>query len=210
MDNNEFGFSNEQMLSCLAMPNNPSSFSFDIDKCLLRTQTCNDALGLTQAWTFTEVETPSDESTADSVEKKGQNRPFGNREAVRREKKKAKTSSLEDEVVRLRALNQQLMKKVQSQALLEAETCRLKCLLVDIRGRIEGEIGHFPYKSITDKSDITCNDQPGLETAALNGDCGFDNIQSLMRNEDLKIHDCELGNVSTGTAYIGCKRKGQG
>ncbi|CAD6273065.1 unnamed protein product [Miscanthus lutarioriparius] len=61
-------------------------------------------------------------------------RPSGNRAAVRkyREKKKAHTASLE-EVVHLRALNQQLMKKLQSHAALEAEVARPRCLLVDIR-----------------------------------------------------------------------------
>ncbi|MFS7989889.1 hypothetical protein Hanom_Chr11g01052221 [Helianthus anomalus] len=59
--------------------------------------------------------------------KKGKKRPLG-------------------EVVRLRALNQQLMKRIQSQAGLEPEVARLKCLLVNIRGRIEGEIGNFPYQ----------------------------------------------------------------
>ncbi|KAJ0592230.1 putative transcription factor bZIP family [Helianthus annuus] len=54
---------------------------------------------------------------------KSEERPLGNREAVKeyREKKKARAASLEDEVVRLRALNQQLMKRIQSQAGLEAE-----------------------------------------------------------------------------------------
>ncbi|CAI9260385.1 unnamed protein product [Lactuca saligna] len=78
------------------------------------------------------------------------NRPSGNREAVRkyREKKKARAASLEDEVVRLTALNQQLMRRVQSQVRLEAEVARQKCLLVDIRGRIDGEIGSFPYQKL--------------------------------------------------------------
>eukprot|EP00262_Sarcandra_glabra_P010355 TRINITY_DN2559_c0_g1_i1.p1 TRINITY_DN2559_c0_g1~~TRINITY_DN2559_c0_g1_i1.p1 ORF type:complete len:270 (-),score=39.74 TRINITY_DN2559_c0_g1_i1:124-933(-) len=88
------------------------------------------------------------DDTAGSTEKTSKKRPLGNREAVRkyREKKKARTASLEDEVARLRSLNQQLMKKLQGQAALEAEIARLKCLLVDIRGRIEGEIGSFPYQ----------------------------------------------------------------
>ncbi|KAJ0447845.1 hypothetical protein HanRHA438_Chr17g0816871 [Helianthus annuus] len=38
------------------------------------------------------------------------------------------------------------MKRIQSQAGLEAEVVRLKCLLVNIRGRIEAEIGNFPYQ----------------------------------------------------------------
>jgi hypothetical protein len=53
-------------------------------------------------------------------------------------------------VVHLRALNQQLTKKLQNHAALEAEVARLRCLLVDIRGRIEGEIGAFPYHSLND------------------------------------------------------------
>ncbi|CAD6259778.1 unnamed protein product [Miscanthus lutarioriparius] len=49
-----------------------------------------------------------------------QEAPSGNRAAVRKygEKKKAHTASLEEEVVHLRALNQQLMKKLQSHAAL--------------------------------------------------------------------------------------------
>ncbi|XP_058098936.1 basic leucine zipper 23-like [Magnolia sinica] len=88
------------------------------------------------------------DDTAESAEKTSKKRPLGNREAVRkyREKKKARAASLEDEVIRLRALNQQLMRRLQGQAALEAEIARLKCLLVDIRGRIEGEIGSFPYQ----------------------------------------------------------------
>ncbi|MFS8031511.1 hypothetical protein Hanom_Chr17g01546711 [Helianthus anomalus] len=38
------------------------------------------------------------------------------------------------------------MKRIQSQAGLEAEVARLKCLLVNIRARTEGEIGNFPYQ----------------------------------------------------------------
>ncbi|XP_072967095.1 basic leucine zipper 19-like [Typha angustifolia] len=98
----------------------------------------------------TKILSASGDETAESTEKSSSSkkRPFGNREAVRkyRQKKKAQTASLEDEVVQLRAINQQLMKRVQGQAALEAEVARLKCLLVDIRGRIEGEIGSFPYQ----------------------------------------------------------------
>jgi hypothetical protein len=79
-------------------------------------------------------------------------RPSGNRAAVRkyREKKKAHTAYLEEEMVHSRALNQQLTKKLQNHAALEAEVARLRCLLIDIRGRIEGEIGDFPYHSLND------------------------------------------------------------
>ncbi|KAG8364411.1 hypothetical protein BUALT_Bualt19G0126000 [Buddleja alternifolia] len=272
MENQELDFTNEQMLSCLDMPNTASSCSFDIDDFLLRSQTCNDALGRTEAFSdilgrtqacthahacnpvgpdkshthtcihvhtqimpnTSEAHSPSDD-TAESVEKKSKRRPKGNREAVRkyREKKKAKTASLEDEVIRLRALNQQLMKRLQGQALLEAEVARLKCLLVDVRGRIEGEIGSFPYQKPVKCGDVyqnidnsnvpstyvmnPCNDQlyclhPGSETAALNGqglgDCGFDNIQCLGNQDEKEFNDCGLGNVSTGNTYSSSKRKG--
>ena len=104
------------------------------------------------------------DDTAESTEKTSKKRPLGNREAVRkyREKKKARAASLEDEVVRLRALNQQLMKRLQGQPALEAEVARLKCLLVDIRGRIEGEIGSFPYQKLGKGVDGISNPAPHL------------------------------------------------
>lgn len=174
-----------------------------------------------------EGQDPSDD-TAESVDRKAKKRPLGNREAVRkyREKKKARAASLEDEVIRLRALNQQLMKRLQGQALLEAEIARLKCLLVDIRGRIEGEIGSFPYQKPNKSGDVyqnitnpnlpgtyvmnPCNMQrndplyclhSGSE-AALNGqgtvDCGFENLQcSGNQNSDPEeFLDCGLGSVN--------------
>ncbi|XP_021760067.1 basic leucine zipper 23-like [Chenopodium quinoa] len=68
-------------------------------------------------------------------------RPLGNREAVRkyREKKKAHTAYLEEEVRKLRVLNQHLVRKLQGQAALEAEVLRLRALLVDLRGKIDTE-----------------------------------------------------------------------
>jgi len=85
----------------------------------------------------------------ESLDESGQNsfsnskkRPQGNREAVRkyREKKKAHTASLEGEILQLKTLNQKLMKKIQNQSLLEAEITRLRCLLADLRSRIDGEL----------------------------------------------------------------------
>ncbi|MFS7971058.1 hypothetical protein Hanom_Chr09g00828281 [Helianthus anomalus] len=52
-------------------------------------------------------------------------------------------------------MNQELMKRIQSQAGLEAEVVRLKCLLVDIRGILEGEIG---VKSAANKSKSIANE----------------------------------------------------
>lgn len=81
----------------------------------------------------------------------------GNREAVRkyREKKKAHTAYLEEEVKKLRVLNQQLVRRLQGQAVLEAEVLRLKSVLVDVRAKIDGELGGFPFQK-------PCNVNVGL------------------------------------------------
>ncbi|KAM3215113.1 hypothetical protein ACQJBY_067217 [Aegilops geniculata] len=93
-------------------------------------------------------ETPAELEDAHATSRSKRRRPSGNQAAVRkyREKKKAHTALLEEEAARLRAMNEQLAKKVQDHAALEAEAARLRCLLVDVRGRIEGEIGAFPYQ----------------------------------------------------------------
>ncbi|CAK7339339.1 unnamed protein product [Dovyalis caffra] len=90
-------------------------------------------------------------------------RPAGNREAVRkyREKKKAHTAYLEEEVRKLRILNQQLVRKIQRQAILEAEVLRLRSILVDLRGKIDTELGVFPFQN-------QCN----TTTVFKEGDCG--------------------------------------
>ncbi|XP_022764917.1 basic leucine zipper 23-like [Durio zibethinus] len=90
-------------------------------------------------------------------------RPLGNREAVRkyREKKKAHTADLEEEVKKLRLLNQQLDRKLQGQTILEAEVLRLRSLLVDLRAKIDGELGVFPFQK-------QCNNA----TIMKEGDCG--------------------------------------
>lgn len=68
--------------------------------------------------------------------------PVGNREAVKkyREKKKAHTVYLEEQVEQLRSLNQQLLRRLQGQSALEAEVYRLRTLLAEFRGRIDGEL----------------------------------------------------------------------
>lgn len=91
-------------------------------------------------------------------------RPSGNREAVRkyREKKKAHTAYLEEEVKKLHLLNQQLVRKLQGQAILEAEVFRLRSLLLDLRGKIDNELGVFPYQK-----------QCYTNTMFKEGDCGL-------------------------------------
>ncbi|XP_076945282.1 basic leucine zipper 23-like [Bidens hawaiensis] len=131
--------------------------------------------------------TPTDD-TAEFLLKKPKKRPSGNREAVRkyREKKKARAASLEDEVVRLRALNQQLMKRVQSQMGLEAEVGRLKCLLVDIRGRIDGEIRSFPYQKQNMVNQSVGN--PNLAGGFLLNPCNMQ--RGALMDHGLDVNEC--------------------
>ncbi|XP_076929252.1 basic leucine zipper 23-like [Bidens hawaiensis] len=230
MEDGELDFSNNDMFTDANMggdiPSNDSLDSFfdDIFKdshACTHTHTCN-PLGPDSSHTHTcyhvhtkivpamsgDDKTPTDD-TAESADKKGKKRPLGNREAVRkyREKRKARAASLEDEVVRLRALNQQLMKRIQSQAGLEAEVARLKCLLVDIRGRIEGEIGTFPYqKQLPAQHNIgNANLTGGYVMNPCNMQCG-DQVYCLHPEVDGKsvenasVHDpvsngCEFENL---------------
>ncbi|KAJ4963115.1 hypothetical protein NE237_023054 [Protea cynaroides] len=163
------------------------------------------------------------DDTSESAEKKSKKRPIGNREAVRkyREKKKARAASLEDELVRLRALNQQLLKRLQGQAALEAEIARLKCLLVDIRGRIEGEIGSFPYQKLAKNVDRIQNlSHPISSSAYVMNPCDLqcdDQVYCLhpgMEGEDVDdiglngqgFNACEVGNDECmGNPNLGLK-----
>ncbi|KAI3894461.1 hypothetical protein MKX03_011763 [Papaver bracteatum] len=91
------------------------------------------------------------EETDGSVEIKSKKRAPGNRESVRkyRERKKARQALIEDELTKLRIVNQQLLKRLQGQVALEQEVARFKYLLAEIRGRIKGELGSFPYQKPT-------------------------------------------------------------
>ncbi|GJR17218.1 basic leucine zipper 23-like protein [Tanacetum coccineum] len=229
MEDGELEFSNHEMFTdanMTSLPSNDSIDSFfdDIFKdthACTHTHTCNPP-GPDSSHTHTcyHVHTKivpamsgddktRSEDTAESSDKKGKKRPLGNREAVRkyREKKKARAASLEDEVVRLRALNQQLMKRIQSQAGLEAEVARLKCLLVDIRGRIEGEIGSFPYQKQmpANHNIVNPNMTGGYVMNPCNMQCG-DQVYCLhpevdgKAGEDASIHDpvlngCDFENL---------------
>lgn len=96
-----------------------------------------------------EEETSADKSETLTSGHNSKKRPLGNREAVRkyREKKKAHTAYLEEQVNHLRALNQQLVKRLQGQASLESEVIRLRSILSEFRGRIDAEIGSFPVQA---------------------------------------------------------------
>ncbi|GFY92204.1 Basic-leucine zipper (bZIP) transcription factor family protein [Actinidia rufa] len=114
---------------------------------------------------------PSEEDEGEESRVVKSRRPLGNREAVRkyREKKKAHTAYLEEEVKKLRLLNRQLVRKLQGQAILEAEILRLRGLLMDIRGKIDSELGVFPFQN-------KCNSS----TSFKDGDCGVESNGSGM------------------------------
>ena len=88
---------------------------------------------------------------------------MGNREAVRkyREKKKAHAAFLEEEVKKLRATNQQLLRRLQGHAALEAEVVRLRGLLFDVRGKIDAEIDSFPFQKHSSVDSVICT-EPSL------------------------------------------------
>ncbi|KAJ0252156.1 Basic leucine zipper 19 [Hirschfeldia incana] len=213
MEDGELEFSNNQeMFSSSDVGNGlpPSNGSIDsfFDGLIMdshqggactHTHTCNNPTGTEHTHSHTcfhvhhskilpedSDEKVSTDDTAESCGKNGEKRPLGNREAVRkyREKKKAKAASLEDECSRLRGLNQQLVKRLGNQGALEAEVSRLKCLLVDLRGRIDGEIGSFPYQkpNIPSFSHMVnpCDDGGGgsINDQGLSG-CDFDQLQCL-------------------------------
>ncbi|KAK9154803.1 hypothetical protein Sjap_002283 [Stephania japonica] len=139
-----------------------SSDSF-LDQLLLRntqrcthTHTCNppgpDAAAHTHTCYHTHTQLFTSEEDDGRSEKKHlglkSRRPSsGNREAVRkyREKKKAHTAYLEEEVKKLRLLNQQLIRKLQGNAMLEAEVLRLRSILIHLGGKIDNELGVFPF-----------------------------------------------------------------
>ncbi|GJX68931.1 hypothetical protein Tco_0304658 [Tanacetum coccineum] len=120
------------------------------------------------------------EDTAESSDKKGKKRPLGNREAVRkyRKKKKARAASLEDKVVRLRDLNQQLMKRIHSQAGLEAECGdQVYCLYPEVDGK--------------------AGEDASIHDPVLNG-CDFENLQCL-ENQNFMLNDFPACATEDGT-----------
>lgn len=100
-------------------------------------------------------------------------RPLGNREAVRkyREKKKAHAAYLEEEVEKLRHVNQILMGKLRRQAILETEVLRLRSLLLGLRGKIDDELGDFPFQKQCNSGEGECGIQ---HTSVNNLACNMD------------------------------------
>lgn len=189
MEDDELDFANQDVFPGIDMFDDVSS-RFFIDELLKDTHACThihtcNPPGPDNSHTHTcfhsHTKLFSASEGGESLDESGQSsfsnskkRPLGNREAVRkyREKKKAHTASLEREILQLKTLNQKLMKKIQSQSLLEAELARLRCLLADLRSRIDGELASCLYQK--------------KPRTGKHGDSGNINLVSLSCNADVQ------------------------
>lgn len=128
--------------------NTVTELSNSTTKTCIHTHTCNppgpDDAYHTHTCFHTHTQVFASEDDTNSRPK----RTSGNREAVKkyREKKKAQTAYLEEEVRKLKHVNQQLLRKLQGQALLEAELSRLRNILVQLKGKVDNELGSFPFE----------------------------------------------------------------
>ncbi|RZC47337.1 hypothetical protein C5167_040281 [Papaver somniferum] len=109
--------------------------------------------------------------TIRSFEIKSKNRA-PNRESVREYPKRIKDheASIEDELIRLRIVNQQLLKRLQGQVALDQQVAKFMCLLVDIGGRIKWVLGSFHYKKRTNSGILeNLRDAPLLKLVEADG-----------------------------------------
>ncbi|XP_008788583.1 basic leucine zipper 23-like [Phoenix dactylifera] len=175
--------------SHLLLPNPEMTNSFDEylrnSRTCTHTHTCNPPGPAAAMHTHTcyhthmQVFATTDGERGGEEELKTSRKPLGNREAVRkyREKKKAQAAYLEEEVKKLRHANQQLLRRLQGQAALEAEVVRLRSLLVDLRAKIDAELGTFPFQKQCSGVDLRCNNAARCfggngEVAGWEGSCG--------------------------------------
>ncbi|MCO5586262.1 hypothetical protein L7F22_040201 [Adiantum nelumboides] len=137
--------------------------------------------------------------------------PVGNREAVKkyREKKKAHTAYLEEQVAQLRSLNQQLLRRLQGQAALEAEVYRLRTLLAEFRGRIDGELGVLYQKNpripqplpggyLLNSYSVPCG---GVDMPCLHPSVGRDDVSAILHDTStsgLPMYSCEKASTNCG------------
>ncbi|XP_021742744.1 basic leucine zipper 23-like [Chenopodium quinoa] len=198
IDDTNLDFSNLDMFSVTDMGELPHSASMDniLEELLQDTHVCTDTntrdLGEDRDLTHHDdfhLQTNVLHTSSNNEEKSSDNDDFvlinehkgkkrrrkdqgcNNREAVRkyREKIKAREAILEEEIQKLKDSNQQLLKRLEGERALHAEISGLKCLLVDIRGRIEGEISSFRYHKPSNTSfhrgydhRILCNEHYGI------------------------------------------------
>ncbi|WOK96800.1 basic leucine zipper 23-like [Canna indica] len=164
MDDGEVDLSSQYLLPNLELTQSFDEFLKSTRTCT-HTHTCNPpgpaaaAHTHTCYHTHTQVLETSEEERVGEEEPRKSRKPLGNREAVRkyREKKKAHAAFLEEEVKKLRVANQQLLRRLQGQAALETEVVRLRSLLVDLRGKIDAELGSFPLQRHCSLAGVQCD-----------------------------------------------------
>lgn len=151
--------------SHLLFPYPEISHGFDEFLACTHTHTCNGPSSPAAAHTHTclhahtQVIASGEDYAVEQDQLRNPRKPLGNREAVRkyRQKKKAHAAFLEEEVKKLRAANQQLLRRLQGHAALEAEVARLTSLLLDVRGKINAaEIGALPFEERCSFGSVVC------------------------------------------------------
>ncbi|KQJ92389.1 hypothetical protein BRADI_4g43322v3 [Brachypodium distachyon] len=188
MDEGEIDLSSEMLFPNPETPTSIDDFLRNTTTTCTHTHTCNPPGPLASAHTHTchhthshshVFSTDDDSCGSDKVVPKKTREPLGNRVAVRkyRQKKKAHTAHLEEEVRRLRAINQQLVKRLQGQAALKAEVVRLRTLLVDVRAKIDGALGSYPFQTQCGVGDALSCDRvvqclAGKSELGMNSNCG--------------------------------------
>ncbi|KAF9622825.1 hypothetical protein IFM89_034060 [Coptis chinensis] len=200
MDDGELDFSNvnmnEQFPSNCSMDSLFDEILKDTHACT-HTHTCNPpGPDLSHSHTCVHVHTKilpaqsddkvTGDDSSESTDKKAKKRPTGNREAVLDEKIAGSSCTF------------------------EVEVARLKCLLVDIRGRIEGKLDLFPYQKpsqcsngipnipyqnlpggyVVNPCDLRCNDQMYCYQAGMGGSVEDTGVLSGQGSGA-----CDIGNV---------------
>ncbi|XP_026659655.2 basic leucine zipper 23-like isoform X2 [Phoenix dactylifera] len=171
--------------SLLLLPNPEMTNSFDEylrkTRTCTHTHTCNSPgpAAATHTHTCYHTHTRMFPTAGGEEEQKKSQKPLGNREAVRkyRQKKKAHAAYLEEEVKKLRLVNQQLLRRLQGQAALEAEVVRLRSLLVDLRAKIDAELGTSPFRKQCNGAGLRCDNTAQCfggngEVVSWEGSCG--------------------------------------
>lgn len=150
--------------------NTVSDLSSSIRTCT-HTHTCNSP-GPEAVHTHTCYHTHTQVFASEDDTNSKPKRISGNREAVRkyREKKKAHTAYLEEEVRKLRLVNQQLVRKLQGQTLLEAELLRLRNILLQLKGKIDSELGSFPFQC---QKNLSCFHQHAAGSSSKVKNCAY-------------------------------------
>lgn len=205
--------------SHLLLSNPDMSSSFDEflsnTRTCTHTHTCNPpglaAATHTHTYYHTHTQVFATSEGEGGEEPKRAQKPLGNREAVRkyREKKKAHAAYLEEEVKKLRLLNQQLMRKLQGKAALEAELVRLRSLLVDLQAKIDGELGVYPFQKQCNDASLRCSNTAqcvggNSEVIGWEGSCVPVIVDCQINSNGNVRQDLEIAEAVNSMDAVGC------